>query len=251
MKTFQEFLNNDIGTLSTLTLVHTTKAHYFRDILRKKEINLSPCDVLNEELIFTYYGKPEYRIKGDNNVNDTSYPLVTFILDTNILKNCYKVYPFDTGAFAKIPDFKKLYFNDEINIEEFELEGSLDSAKRVIKTFYDTNENYLELEAIIKAPFNQLDFEVDGYIKLINERGNVKWDNRVKTIEVIHNNSIKLDDKIIKQIILPSAYYDDDDVKRIINIDFNISNPLTYKLAGGSPNQYWSEINQLYSTLKF
>lgn len=247
MKTFQQFLKDDISDLSTLKLVHTTSGYRFREILRHKEINLSHCDVLDEELIFTYYGKPEYRLKSnDENVNDTSYPLVTIVLKNDAFKNCYKVFPFDTGAFVKVSGFKTLYFNEEIEISDFELAGSIDSAKKVVKTFYETNENYIELETLIKSPFENLDFEVDGYIKLINDRGNHKWDHRVKTIEVVHNKIIKLDDKTIEQIILPSCYYDDDDVREIINNEFKISNPLTYKLSGGDPNQYWSQINNLF-----
>lgn len=249
MKTFQEFLSDDISTLPTLTLAHTTNGRKFREIIKQKEIKLSPCDVLNEDLLFTYYGKPEYRNKSYQNVHETSQPLVTFILNANVFKKYYKVFPFDTGAFFKIPKLKDLFFNEDTKIEEFELIGSIDSAKKIIKTFYDSNENYIELETILKNPFNKLDFEVDGYIKLINDRSNFNWDNRVRTIEIIHNNVIKLNDKVVKQIILPSIYYEDDDVKRIINIDFNIPNPMTYRLSGGDANQYWSEINNLYKSI--
>lgn len=246
MKTFQEFLSDDISDLKTLPLVHTTIGIDFLEIIKSKEINLFPCDVLKENLIFTYYGKAEYRPKESHNVNNATYPLVIFIFNTDVLLDIYGVYPFDTGAYVKIPEIKERFFHKKINVNDFKLANEIESAKKIIKTFFGSNENYINLETIYKKAFNRLDFQVDGYIKLLNDDTCNTYDNRVKTIEVSHHKKIKLDRNVLKQIILPTSFYEDEDAKRIINDDFGISNPLTYELSGGNNVEYWRLIDKLH-----
>ena len=89
--------------LSTLPLVHGTKAILLRDILAAGEISLpqEPCTVLHDKLIFSFYGRPSYRVNPNSGALKRPAGAPTHILlKPKAFEFARVAHPLDTGAFT-------------------------------------------------------------------------------------------------------------------------------------------------------
>lgn len=246
MKKFSDFLDIDVSTIETLTLAHTTQSIYGIENIFSKELDIRRCDTLKDDLLYTFYGKPEYKSNINVNVNIDDYSKICFILNAEYFKDFNRIYPFDSGAFINKTKFKKKYFHESINIDQFQLEGNILNAKKIVKTFYSDNENYINNKSQLSKDVPSIDFVIKGYVRVIQDKTNTPLDNRKNTIEVIHDKKIPLNRDSVKQIIMPNMYLDNADLMKIIKNEFNITKPLTYRLSSGNPSHYWGVINEKY-----
>ena len=69
---------------TALPLVHVTTVGWARAIIASGRILTRRCDVLGEELVFTFLGKPDYRYEGDEEKSDelARFP-VALLLDAD------------------------------------------------------------------------------------------------------------------------------------------------------------------------
>jgi len=246
MSNFQNALLTEIDDIITLPLLHTCDAHGLRKILQTMELVPQKCDVFDSKLLYTYYGIPSYRINYTNaTVNPAYYP-VCLILESSSIDEMYKVYPFDSGAFFKKESIKKNFFHHDTEIVDFELEANIKSAKKVIKTFYNSNENYINEKPNVSKKFNLFDFEAEGYKNLISNPQNSDVDNRASSIEIIFNTKISLTDNTVKQIIMPNCFQDDEVIMKLLHSNFNISCPIGYDLFRGIPREFYALIRTKY-----
>lgn len=246
MSRFSDALMTDVSDLQFLPLLHSCKAIVFRDILESNRLKLQPCEILNEELIYTFYGVPSYRSKHKQYSQDLANFLVAIILDTNKINDkIYRSFPFDSGAFC----LKKMenFFDEYNTLEDFDLKNnSYDGAKMVVKTFYDNNENYLKNIPVIKE-FLPSQFEANSYMNLISRRNTGDLDDRASSIEILYNNYIELTAETVHQIILPLKLADDPGIMSSISSNYNISNPLTYDTFRNSPSECIGSIRTEYN----
>lgn len=248
MSKFQETLKNDIDGLITLPLLHTCDAYSLRSIIENKRLIPQKCDVFeNSDLLYTYYGVPSYRLNLEGSTLNPAYHMICIILETSYFKNIHKVFPFDTGSFVKFKEIKETYFHHKTNVLDFELENNIDSAKKVIKTFYNSNKNYLSKNPQDSiGQFSQFDFEAIGYSELISERNHNKFDDRESSIEIIFDKELNLNSSSVKQIIIPNRFADDKKIMSLINQNFNIETPIVYDTVRGNPNEYIGLIRSKY-----
>jgi len=246
MSRFERVLIEEIDGLNSLPLLHTCDAHAFRSILEELLLKPTLCDVFKIDLLYTYYGVPSYRVKLDKATTNPAHYMICFILNSESTDSFAKVFPFDSGAFFKLNQLKDSFFHKNTTIEDFELSGSIKSAKRVIKTFYDTNDNYLSQTPSLTKGFSVLDFEAEGYNNLISSRGNTDFDDRASSIEVLFDKEIQLSKDSIKQIIIPKCFKDDEYAMNLIKEHLGIEEPLTYNTHRGNPNEFFGLLRSEY-----
>lgn len=246
MSRFESVLTEEIDGLNNLPLLHTCDAFTFRDILEELLLKPTLCDVFDENLLYTYYGIPSYRVKFDKATTNPAYYMICFIINSESTDTFAKVFPFDSGAFFKLNDVKGSFFHKNTKIDDFRLTGTINSAKRVIKTFYNTNDNYLNQSPSLTKDFSVLDFEATGYKNLINSTGNTEFDDRASSIEILFDKEIQLSKDSIKQIIIPKCFKDDEYAMELIKEHLGIEKPLTYNTHRGNPSEFFGLLRNEY-----
>jgi hypothetical protein len=245
MGKFESALDLDIEGIETLPLLHTCDARTFVKVIEDLKLKIRLCDVFKKDLLYTFYGTPSYKLKMTGSTGDQSHFMVCFILDTTKVKDFYKIYPFDSGAFEKLNAVKQIYFHKDTSIEDFALKNCLSSPKRVIKTFYNNNKNYISKKPQ-RITFPASNYDANQYNVLINDETTGEIDERTSSIEVIFNTDISLSEGIVKQIIIPNNFKDDKILMDLIKRELNISEPIGYETVRGNPNEYFGLIRHLY-----
>jgi len=167
----REILPNKAPVIKTLPVLHSCEAISLLNILESAELKTSHCDVFDKSHLYAFYGIPSYRKTSLSPRGNPGYLPVCFIFDYDKIPDLDKLYPCDTGAFAKLPAIKEKHFHLNTKLENLELESSIDDAKKLIDVFYDTNENYIlhkpttTTEKVDPSKFNSW-----GYASLINEK---------------------------------------------------------------------------------
>lgn len=246
MSKFYDILVDDIHDIETLPLLHTCDAFSLREILNDMELVPQLCDVFSLDLLYTYYGIPSYRSNYKLATTNPAFHMICLILDADNLTNLHKSFPFDSGAFEKLPEMKSKYFHPKQKIIDFELDNSVGGAKKVIKTFYETNQNYISQKPNPTKEFSQFDFEALSYKNLIQQKSNSEIDDRSSSIEMIFNENIPLNSKTVKQLIIPNVFKDDKKVMEIIKTNFNIDDPIGYDTFRGCPIESFGLIRSEY-----
>lgn len=246
MSKFQEVLTTEVDDIQLLPLLHTCDAYSLRRILESMRLKPQLCDVFKLDLLYTYYGVPSYRSKYDKATKNTAYYPICIILDSSQFNNFHKIFPFDSGAFVKLPEVKDTFFHHQTAIEDFELERNISSAMKVIKTFYESNENYIYEKPNSSKEFSLLDFEALSYKNLISNENNGKLDDRASSIEIIFDEDIVLNTSTVKQIIIPNVFKDDSKVCSLLENNFGVKEALGYSTFKGMPREYFGQIRQLY-----
>lgn len=247
MNRFENILSNETQNIDSLPLLHTCDAFAFRSILEELVLKPTMCDVFKTNLLYTYYGLPSYRTSYDKPTSSASNYMICFILESENTSNVSKVFPFDSGAFVKYETIKDSYFHKNTKIDDFELSGNINSAKRIIKTFYSSNENYIK-QTPTQNVFPILEFEAEGYNNLISSKANSNFDDRTSSIEVLFDNEILLEKKTVKQLIIPKCFKDDVYAMELIKEKFEIETPLTYNTHRGSPREFFGLLRSEYLT---
>lgn len=246
MSKFQDVLIDDVNDIVALPLLHTCDAFALRSILQEMALQPQLCNVFSLDLLYTYYGIPSYRPNYGMATQHPAFFMICIILDSEKVKEFYKVYPFDSGAFEKLPKMKETFFHPENKILDFEINNSLDGAKSIIKTFYETNENYLLQKPKVSKRFSQFDFEAISYENLITKKENSVLDDRTSSIEIIFDKQIPLTKETVKQIIIPNSFKDDDKVMEIIKLTLDIDEPIGYNTYRGCPKENFGLIRSEY-----
>lgn len=246
MSKFEDVLDNDITSLVTLPLLHTCDAFSLRSIIEEMQLVPQKCDVFNIELIYTYYGIPSYRSNYKKATQHPAFYMICLILDGDKFNDFHKVYPFDSGAFEKLPDFKNSFFHPKNKIKDFEVNDGIGGAKKIVKTFYNSNQNYVVQSPQIHKKFGVFDFEAISYSNLINSKINSSLDDRTSSIELIFDKKIELNSDTVKQLIIPSVFLDDTKVKSLIKSNLGIETPITYSTFKGSPIENFGQIRNEY-----
>lgn len=246
MSKFEDVLITEVDDIITLPLLHTCDAYSLRNILESMTLIPKKCDVFSIDLLYTYYGLPSYRPHIEKATTNPAYYMICLILESDQFNDFHKIFPFDSGAFEKVPEMKERFFHHQSSISEYELESSITSAKKVIKTFYDTNDNYLSQNPKISKKFSQFDFEAISYSNLINNTTDGLLDDRASSIEIIFDKKIELNKSTVKQIIIPNCFKDDAKIMSLLKDNFNIDNPLGYNTFRGNPKEYFGLIRTEY-----
>lgn len=240
MNNFSEIIQGVNPKIDILPLFHTCDTYSIRSILTSKKITPQQCDVFTcEELLYCFYGKSSYRINFEGATKNLSYFPTCFILKTETLPPPHKIFPFDTGAFVKLNTIKDEYFHKAMGVDDFLIGNNIDSARALVERFYSTNKNYFNVcPTITENEIPPINLEARSYLQLIQEKKNATFDDRLSSIEIIFDEEININKDTVETIILPGLFYDDKVIKKIIDNDLKINNPITYNTHRGNPIEY-------------
>lgn len=240
MVAFSDIISGITPTVTTLPLFHSCDIYSLRGILTSKKLVTQRCDVFTtEDLLYCFYGKPSYRSNLHESTNTLSNFPACFILNTSALPVPYKVYPFDTGAFVKLPELKKQYFHRHMEVTHFLVGNEIDDARALVEKIYSTNMNYYNAKPTLQQQnIPVMNLEAISYLNLISSTGQSKFDDRVGSIEVLFNENVELDLNTVENIVIPKIFLDDPVVNSIITDELNIANPIVYEIHRGDPIEY-------------
>ena len=200
-----------------LPLMHNIPETSFITMMEEdRELHTSYCEILKDDVIYFFYGKPSYIINTHNDGDcGDFYAPVCLILDP-VKINIYKTFPFDSGGYVN--DKIKANKFSQFELDTFALDNSWESIVSFIKTFFGNNELYykgqIKKDLVVKPN--------EKIVKcLINIIESNQDDERNRTIEVSSKENCDLDEMIIG-IILPDELMIVDDIRNLIVNDWKI-----------------------------
>lgn len=230
----QTYLGRFSDKTQSLPLIHTTSTNAFREIVSEKAIKAhKECDVFKEWLIYLFYGRPAYKVRvneADQQVTDEYLP-VAFIVRPDAVTNVKRVFPFDSGTFDN--DAYLSVHHKTAKLSDFELEPSLIAARRVVKAFFGTNQNYVLGEATSRGKLNPLDHpEASAYFSLVEGVADRSVDDRRYSIEIQTLDPLYLATDILA-VVMPHTWLKSRTVRSLLRAHPSIT-PITYARFNGA-----------------
>lgn len=169
-------------TGNALPLVHSTDWARFLAITRVGNFQTgAKCPVYDEYLLYTFYGRPAYRLRDDGVAyHNLSYMPVCFVLNPGLIASSLRIMPFDSGGFdlygpAMHPSFTR---------KMFEMAPEQASANRVINAFWGSNKNYADKNCPSNLTFAATSELLTHYYQLITNKISSDFDDRCSTLEI-------------------------------------------------------------------
>jgi hypothetical protein len=126
-----------------LDLIHVTAVGNGVEIVSAKQIETRRCPVFNSDLVYTFVGRPAYRLRQGEIKSDqiNRFPFV-FVISPEKLGPPFHVYPFDTGAAfdGRYGDAADIY----VPLDDYELDPNLGAAQRLIAWQFGGNAAYYD-----------------------------------------------------------------------------------------------------------
>lgn len=222
MTPLQKLLRNSDSTQKLLPFVHITDAYGMMGIIENGKLITYYCEVMKEELIYMFYGRPAYRSKYSGDVDLTAnLPIALIFEPSELERNIKRIFPFDSGAFegGLLDDF----FHRRSEIADFELSGDIKNALALVDYFYGTNYHYMCGNANKNSSdIVAFNFDAEGLLSLANAKfpaskdGTPRLDQRCNAIELQFSEDLLLVDQII-HIIYPKIAMENESFRNFIS----------------------------------
>lgn len=168
--TFDEAIDAAVTSTEDMKLLpvcHNTLEGALYEIQLKNQIEGQECSVFKENLSYFFYGKASYISKHvDSDILTDDLP-VTMLYDLAAISNSiHRIVPFDSGGFDRY-EIKRGF-----KLEHFTLHNpTKEKLLKLVKSFFTTNENYLNRELAISIPTQIIDKckPISIYIKLMQK----------------------------------------------------------------------------------
>ena len=236
-----------------MPLTHISGGFGAQDIVSSGTIETRKCKVMNEELIYSFYGRAGYRVGETGAINLEGYCPFCFVLDGNLLNKSEAIFPFDTGAYEN--RIFKPYMGDSVSYSDFEISHDTSLPNKLISTVFQNKENYFNAD---KAKINDKDtvssagdMHVQSYISLISAPNRNGPDDRVSSIEVLFSKNINISQNL-KAIIVPHTLWNNTSeaewLKTLAKSNIEIA---TYAFYGGRSADHYhalieTELRQIF-----
>lgn len=238
MNEFDRFVATFPPATPLLPLFHVCDALGFRGIQKEETLKTNNCTVFQQDLLYFFYGRPSYRIRGHGvPTSNPSLLPVCFVLDFEKIGPPHHVYPFDSGA-AHANMFVD-FFPDECGNADFALTPNCEAPARIVSCFYETNWRYF-LEEGAAREIKAMDIEAQVYQNLLENKGDTKYDNRRSTVEVAYAAHVPLTKENFLAIVIPITMLNDQRVTDFI-ASYN-AKTLTYITSHENPGGYHAAI---------
>jgi len=205
---FSDFIDKQALASSELPLVHTTEYVWLSSIQKTHTLKANLCTVFKEPLLYFFYGRPAYRVPGQvTPTRDVSlYPICFVFRPGTVCKKAKRLYPFDTGASQHGLYEPAIKRTDALAV--YPVAALIESARRISKCFFDTDEKYLSNDPIAGLVFPPTENAANSYYQLINGGGDPDCDDRCSAIEIQIGEDIDLRGDIIA-VALPTCFLED------------------------------------------
>lgn len=200
-----------------LPLTHTMDWKQFIKIMDGPAILEAPtCDVFTpDKLAYMFYGRPCYKMHMGQDANSIpSMDSVCLLLDAETLPNPKRLYPFDSGAFHE--GLYKCYCHPDDEKEQFEIEPSLENAKRTVGRFFGTNLNYYKGKALSSIAPPPTELDAITYLSLVKATSKSQIDSRKSAIEFQYDGDIDLLAVRVLAVIANEDVFDEPDTRDFV-----------------------------------
>jgi len=240
--------------LTLLPLIHTTTFAKAKRIIESKYLDVSDCDTFKgEKLNYFFYSKAEYRDREGNKHDPSEDDLyVTFVFFDDTITP-YRIFPFDTGAWAR--GFYESAFrrNFEDEKEKFYIPNTYEALISYVKIVWGNNENYINqvTDVVYSEHMNSCFNDILELLK--SKTGNV--DNRKRTPEIQSNSGISINKNTVRTVILHrgALLTNDGYMKKKLTSELEIPYKCYDKRRANGhrcPNEFLLEIeNEIYQIL--
>lgn len=197
---------------SALPFLHSTEANNFLHILADDELKTRRCDVFtSDEILYFFCGRPAFR-KVRAEPKDWQLPVV-LVFESSCVSVAKRIFPFDSGAFAKnlYPDYLT-----GLGMDGFELSSVEGAIDLLIDTFFGSDEDYFfhqpkTLEAVqSRSRIGVRHAQVKALCSMNAERPK---DDRANTIEIQTEQNVRIKDNLLG-VVLPRQYYDEPNIRK-------------------------------------
>jgi hypothetical protein len=244
MTSFSDYVQKQAMSPGELPVVHTTEYHRLPAIQASNMLNAATCKVFKEPLLYFFYGRPAYR--DDSQIKparDVGFYPICFVFGSGAIgSQAKRVFPFDTGAGQSglyEPAIKR-----SVAVSDYQLLTAVESAKKIVGGFFDTDEEYLSNNPKGGLVFSSTEAEAQSYYRLINGGGDPECDDRYSAIEIQLGSNIDIRDDIMA-VVLPTCFLDDAPLAETILKTWR-AEPLTYDaVIGMRPLEYHGAIRLL------
>lgn len=209
--TLAEFVKSLPEPGKLLGLTHITSSYVIRDVLADGAIQATEkCNVLDEEVTYTFYGRAAFREKSFFEPTDLPcmFPSVLIIDPTTVPRPKY-VFCFDSGAF--MAGMMDQYLHPYMPLFDFLLAPDTISAGRLINAAFETSVNYLKNLPTTSFTVPISNFEADCYRRIVLGIGSSKLDDRASTPELVFSDPIKLRESV-RAAVIPDSLASDPNI---------------------------------------
>jgi hypothetical protein len=214
--TLREIVSSQSTKFEELPLVHTTRCEILPYIVASHELrSVNPCDVFHEHLIYFFYGRPAYRYAlGRDPGGGVELCPVCFVFKPHTVGDMVKrVFACDSGGVEN-GHFRP--YLEPPDRDEMQLDGTLDSARKLVPLVFGSNEKYFHGNASTPAPTGfTVGSAAHRFYTLLKDATMRTADDRRSAIEVQLPSPVSLDHHLL-YIVLPNEVLDRSDVRQAI-----------------------------------
>jgi len=243
---FNQFLQrNSVAFAGALPVVHTTASYNISQIWEGNTLSTSECDVFTkEELLYFFVGRPSYKIANSTGSANTWQLPCCFIFEFDAIPRAKRVFPFDSGAFARsrTPDYISM-----MPLENFDAASVPNASERIIGAYFGDATRYFNLvpkgenEFLSEFSVGVLDAEAHAVHKLISADKDNKVDDRRACIELQVDQEIDLQVRKPLAVIAPSPYFDVKEFRNHVVNNWN-ARAIPYPISPLNTDSYYSDI---------
>jgi hypothetical protein len=204
---FSDYIENHAMAPAELPLVHTTEYFRLASIQASHALQPSSCELFKEPLLYLFYGRPAYRDSSQvAPMRDVSFYPICFVLKPGTVCKARRLYPFDSGA-SQHGLYEPAIKRTEA-LATYQVLGVVESARRIINSFFETDEQYLSNRPRSGLHFSSTEIEAASYYRLINGGGDPKCDDRCSAVEIQVTECLDIR-KDIMAVVLPTCFLED------------------------------------------
>ncbi len=229
-----------------LPMVHTTKYYRLPSIQTSNMLHAVTCKDFKEPLLYFFYGRPAYRDDSQTTpTRDVGFYPICFVLRSGAIgSKARRVFPFDTGAGQSglyEPAIKR-----NVAVSDYQLLTAVESARKIVGGFFDTDENYLLNTPKGGLAFSSTESQAQSYYQLISGGGDPECDDRYSAVEIQLGSDVDIRADIMA-VVLPTCFLDDALLAETILKTWH-AEPLTYDaVIGMRPLEFHGAIRTLIS----
>ena len=245
MNSFANYVITQPNKEPELPLVHTTEFYKLPDIRETNELSPTKDEEFKEAVLYFFYGRPAYRDPKKNTPEPTgdSCPICFVFRPRTISTRIKRIYPFDTGASKN--GFYEPHLSRSAPLNTYSVPAIIESARRIISGFFDTNENYLRNKPLKNLKFGNTEQDVETYYKLITQDDLNGSDDRVSAIEIQIDCAADLSAGELMAVVFPTFLFEDSGFRETL-LHVWKAQPLTYDADRGMrPTEHHGTVRQL------
>lgn len=242
---FKDFIaRNSVTPAGVMPLVHTTAAYFVDDIRKTDALTPQKCDVFGTPLTYFFVGRPAYKARDSDGEAETWELPCCFIFEYDVISAPTRVFPFDSGAFAKgrMPSYVKM-----MDMEDFEVSGTPEAPLKIIGAYFPDLSAYFhgkphEVSTFQKSfTLGPFDAQIEAVHRLALEKHNKDVDDRRLSVEIQTDQVVDL--KVNKPIavVAPAPYFDDPRFRDHVTQIWG-ARPIAYSISSLSSSNYYGAI---------